>query len=207
MTAQIGDKFYYEEQEYKLIAASGDFGFKPAKLGIRPVAHSTALWRGYIATYSITRSKFQLEALELFLDPKAQIPKIYGKEPCSGSAKDDLQITVFGKEGLYYGQLNHVLDFDGRIILGKDFIPAYYQHMGFQQPWAYEHVYEFIFEKGKLLETVDHSAKVENIRTSLVQGGDPFREFRGDMGWYIGNGFSTRLEDKAWWISDKRRDG
>ncbi|MGL4374570.1 MAG: hypothetical protein ACRCS6_12325, partial [Turicibacter sp.] len=40
----------------------------------------------------------------------------------------------------------------------------YYVHMGFQAPVSYKTVYELVFDKGQLIEKIDHSDKMKKVR-------------------------------------------
>lgn len=44
--------------------------------------------------------------------------------------------------------LDFSINYSGDIVIGTGFIDKYNIHMGYQQAYAYEKVYELIFEQG-----------------------------------------------------------
>lgn len=47
MTAQVGDRFIYKEDNYSIVAISNPIQFNPLDYGIKPVACCSACWNGY----------------------------------------------------------------------------------------------------------------------------------------------------------------
>ena len=90
------------------------------------------------------------------------------------------------------------IEYTGKLVLGNGFIWDYYIHMGFQRAWAYEKVIELIFEKGVLVNVIDHSEKVKEIRAEINAGVKDSRERNTHT--FVDKSFSMKLEDKAWWI-------
>lgn len=72
--------------------------------------------------------------------------------------------------------------------------------MGYQRAWAYKELLEFVFENGKLIETIDHSNMAEKLRCELKTGRLSFNEERKNIPFYIESSFSLDMKDKAWWI-------
>ena len=73
------------------------------------------------------------------------------------------------------------------------FIDKYYIHMGYQQAYAYEKVVELIFEKGQLMEAIDHSGKVDQIRQTIDEKHEGQKDQMLDN---INNFFSLRYNEK-----------
>ncbi len=46
--------------------------------------------------------------------------------------------------------------------------------MGLQRAWAYKKVLELIFEKGRLVEVIDHSETVQKIREEMESEKNPY---------------------------------
>lgn len=63
MTAQIGDKFTFENGNYELVAISTPIKFNPEDYGITPEWRSTACYRGYWCEYKISNDEIILENL------------------------------------------------------------------------------------------------------------------------------------------------
>ena len=188
MTAQIPDKYEYEGKEYSIVAMTDDIEFTPEKYGLEPQYTCTACWRGYAVKYSIENGKLMVKNL-LVSDSSSGFPKINGIEAKS------MGDIIFSK---IYKNINLPIEYTGKIVLGNGFIWDYYIHMGFQRAWAYEKVIELIFEKGVLVNVIDHSEKVKAIRAEIEAG---TREAKEDsIPTFVDKSFSLSLEDKAWWI-------
>ena len=61
MTAQIGDKYKYQKQEFTIVALSSRMLFDPKDFGLEPNSRSTACWRGYWCEYDITDEELLLK--------------------------------------------------------------------------------------------------------------------------------------------------
>ena len=205
MTAQITDGFYYNNEEWTLIATSKKFGFDPKKHGLEPVSPSTACWDGYYCDYSIDDS---LKLKNLFIclgwpgfpfqydetKEGPEYPELLGK-----------QVSIVEDDGYYhnfdhYYALDYPMNFSGKILLGKNFMSGYYIHMGYQQAWAYENVKEFVFKNGKLVEINDYSDKVQKLREDINKDPDFFDKMHNNIPEFVNNSFSKDYEIKAWWI-------
>ena len=94
-----------------------------------------------------------------------------------------------------YDNVNLMIPYTGKILLRDKFLPEYYIHMGFQQAFAYETLVEFVFENGKLIETIDHSDTVEKMRESMN-----LEELvdRNDVNKFVNDSFSLDYKTKAW---------
>lgn len=189
MTAQMGDNFYYGRHRYALIAATSYWGFSPEEHGIETTSPHTANYRGFVADYSIGAKGLLFQRLELYTPGSADIVSIYGKEPYSVVMHNEGE--PYAMRELRYKGIGHRLDFDGKLVLGRDFLHEYYIHAGFQHAWAYRYVYEFIFSHGQLQEIKDHSDKLREIRENTD---DPVRLLWGHSNWALD------MESKAWWL-------
>lgn len=191
MTAQIGDSFKYKGENYQIAAISEPIRFQPQDYGITPVAASTACWRGYWCEYEISERGIILE--NLYINSRDEYyPDINGVGP----QKEDGKYFEY-MDCHFYKNLNLVMDFTGKILLGKGFLRKYYIHMGYQRAWAYEVLKELVFEDGRLIETVDHSEMAKKIRKEIDgQSGSEDKNIEK----FVTDSFSLRMEDKAWWI-------
>jgi hypothetical protein len=88
MTAQIRDKVHYREKSRSLAGKNGAGLFDPAQHGIRPVAISTACYRGYHCTYEVEGGALLLTEVHLGLSEKHKAsaargdgPRLFGKVP------------------------------------------------------------------------------------------------------------------------------
>ena len=99
-----------------------------------------------------------------------------------------------------YKNLNIFMEYTGKILIGKGFIREYYIHMGYQRAWAYEVLEEMIFDKGKLIKTVDHSEMAKKIRKELENKEEKIPKISDNISAFVHESFSLEMKDKAWWI-------
>ncbi|MBD3190400.1 MAG: hypothetical protein GF308_07135 [Candidatus Heimdallarchaeota archaeon] len=162
MTAQQPDLFIYKGKEYSLIGVDGRELFDPADYNIQPTMVSTACYRGYVCTYSISEDYLVLKNLQIRTDKPREINK---KKPEKGK-------TGFSHE---YSNLDLKIDFTGSLLIGKGFIQEMYVHMGFQRPISFETVRELYFEKGQLKEEKNLSKLMAKKRQD-----DPHKDSQPD---------------------------
>lgn len=191
MTAQISDKYFYNGKGYSIVALSNDIGFKPEDYGLEPHTSSTACWRGYWCEYSIEKECIMLK--NLFLHNKdGNYPEFEGK-------------TVIPECGHFghhkYEDVNLLLPYTGKVLLGNGFIQDYYIHMGFQRSWAYEELIELVFEDGVLTEYYDYSDIAKKQREYIDKNvDDPSHPEGKDIIGFVTDSFSLDYKDKAWWL-------
>ena len=156
MTAQINDRFIYEEKVYDCYAAIFDI----YELGLYPVWENTGCWRGYVATFALDGDKLVLKALDTNNGNKrSKIPAINGVQP-EVIKKEGLVDGYENFRKLRYKGINLQLDYTGSVIIKGEFIFDRYVHMGFQSPTSYETVIELVFEKGILKSKNDLSGEM-----------------------------------------------
>lgn len=159
MTAQISDIIFYSNKKYDLVAIEKELEFHPENYGLEPQPVSTACYRGYYCEYSFIEKQLVLSKLNINLKEEDK-PAINGIQPQKSKH--------FETSGFWeYNDLNIPMDYSGGIIIARKFMAEFYIHMGFQQPYSYKEVFELIIDKGKLLECIDHSKRMEEIRDML----------------------------------------
>ncbi len=182
MTTQITDEFIIDDSKYSMVAMSEPIGFNPRKYGIIPHWLETACWRGYYCTYNITKKGIFLDELNIYSD-EGHYPAIEGIEPekdCGGYRK--------------YANMNLKMDFNGKILIGADFLMDYHPDMGYPDAWAYEKLIEIIFKKGKPQKAIDHSKFAAKIREELREADD------FDASEFVAHKYAG-CEEKYWWLS------
>jgi len=198
MTAQIGDRFQYNEEEYTVIALDKEVDFHPKDYGLNPYCFSTACRRGFWCEYLISADGFFLENLTVAsLDKK--YPPINGVFP-NMKNENLLDKRSFDDLCERYENIHMRINYTGRIVLGHGFIKNYYIHMGFQRVWAYEKVIEIVLDNGMIKEVKDHSDYVRKIRDKIDRDPDFYMELRGDIFQYINDSFDLSISKKAWWL-------
>ena len=162
MTAQIPDSVGYEGTEFAIAGINGSGLFDPLAYDIRPIAPSTANWRGYVASYEVRGERLHLDRLTIGKDSRdIPLPALFGVSP---------DLTDFDAE---YEFDEAPMDFSGGLLLGDEFVHELYVHMGFHPAWKYRRVMELIFENGALLRSHDHSERIAEIRGEIVRGTRP----------------------------------
>jgi hypothetical protein len=152
MTAQVRDRFLYGDGSYSLLCTTG-LKFDPRSYGIVPSMASTACYRGYWCVYKVIEGKLYLD--ELYVHSRdGNYPKINGVDVCT---KGLLKKKIDYMGCCLYKGLKLQYEFDGKILLGRDFDSSLYVHMGFHDPWKYRELTELVFKKGELIEVNDHS--------------------------------------------------
>lgn len=209
MTAQIGDIYKYGKKEYRIVAMSAGMPFNPKHYGLEPHPSSTACYRGYWCEYSLDDEKLVLKNLYLFnmdgnyppLNGIVVAPQEY--EECWGSKpgmKGIQKITVPAYMGhRAYKELNMLIPYTGKILLGDGFMHEYYIHMGFQRAWAYKKLIEFIFDKGIAVACNDFSHYAKAQRQAMKEQNENPRYPDGNVPKFVEDSFSLDYSDKVWW--------
>lgn len=207
MTGQINDIFKHKRNKYNLVALSEPIGFEPKEYGLEPHASCTACWRGYWCEYDIRDDGLYLDKLFLhneedkypvFNGITAVAPGFEELECIDGSSNKRGKRKFTKNMGHWtYDNVNLLIPYTGKILLGDKFLQEYYIHMGYQQAFAYETLVEFVFDNGKLVETIDHSNTVKKMRESM-----DLEELvdRNDLNKFVNDSFSLDYKTKAWWL-------
>ena len=181
MTAQIHNVFLYNDQRYSIIAQQNVLDFKPEAYGISPDTGCSMCWRGYYCKFGIIDNQLVIMDWNLMVKDTVDPPIV----------ENTKAHISYGK--LQYIAMNFPMDYSGGIVIGTGFIDKYYIHMGYQQVYAYEKVLELIFEKGQLMEAIDHSDRVEQIRLTIAEKHEGQKDQMLDN---INNFFSLRYNEK-----------
>lgn len=202
MTAQVSDRFIFAKNEYAIIAISNPITFNLEKYGITPESTCSACWRGYWCVYNISRGRLLLQ--DLYVNSRdGNYPRINGVKPLSVK-KNSKESFKYMRHHLYK-KINLPIEYTGKILVGAGFVQEYYIHMGFQRAWAYKTLKEFVFKKGILLETIDHSKIAQKVRREIAEDPDKFQKYLyGNSLLFVEESFSTDTNTKAWWINDTR---
>jgi len=182
MTAQISDVVVYRGKPHGIAGVNGSGLFDPREHGIRPTMISTACWRGYHCTYEVAEGSLLLTTVNLGLGPEDQAaaergegPQLFGRVPrrytVHGHRKDlrtgEVRTSWESSDFLCDG-LREPVPFSGGLLLGGDFIPELYVHMGFHPAWKFREVHELLFEKGRVVREADRSAEMAEFREMVA---------------------------------------
>lgn len=197
MTAQRGDIYKHQKREYSIVRMSPGTKFNPTKYGITPGSICTDCWDGYWCAYGLVNDKFCLK--ELYINSQnGHYPPIEGTLP-------DRRCRLLGRayieyDGYHRYSLNMEIPYTGKILVGEGFLSKYYIHMGYQRPWAWEKLTEFLFLDGRLIEVNDQSAIAAKIRGKVQSGYDLEKiSFRHRLGLVD---VSSLLDEDTdvWWV-------
>lgn len=188
MTDLINDPFYFWGKRWFLIASEGDFRFDPKDYGFYTVNPSSECWQGSYGEYGIKDRNLVLNRLWVCLgwSSDTYYPDLLGKEVCHGEGFCGFD---------HYYDLNRKLDFDGKLLLGRDVLHDLESRMSFQQAYVYNIVHEFVFRKGKLVNVVNYSKCVSQMRQDMKRERGNY-----EMPHLIGSSLLTDYKSKAWWM-------
>lgn len=176
MTAQMNDLMDYDGRQYSISAIkSKNALFNVEKLGLHPIAASSACWRGYIAKFGLDGDS-RLLITDLFVnieDEKA--PAINGMLPnrvkIDHNRLNEYDFNMIAGGNTVYRGVDLPLPFTGSMIICDGFIQELYVHMGFHDPYKYEKVIELHFDKGLMTKAEDKSAEAKKQRENAVRDG------------------------------------
>lgn len=176
MTAQIPDSVELDGKPLPLVGVDGRGLFEPARHGLQPLLTSTANQRGYVCEYEVRgrppgRRRAGPRTLHLRrLDVRLRVgwqhevplaPVVLGRRPTSftpvGQADRQRQAD------LVYTDLGRV-PFTGALLLGDGLLLELAVHMGFPAPWKFRRVVELLVEGGELVDVLDRSAELAELR-------------------------------------------
>lgn len=173
MTAQVSDKVNFEECVYAIAAICGGDLFSPSQIGVKPIATSSASWRGFHCEYLVEGDRLLLSQLVIGLDAgdvKLGRIRIFEKtpEPCgfTGRKNSEHDLGIHPRNYLI-GNLREPIPFSGGLLLGHDFIRELYVHMGFHPAYKFRKVIELILEDGRMTHAFDRSEEAAMIRARL----------------------------------------
>lgn len=186
MTAQISNIFKIDGREYDLIGTSNEITFSPRDYGLTPVAPHTACWRGYYYEANIKDDRLVVEHLYVN-NSDENYPEINGVKPVDEKAESSF---------FAYYNVNLPIIYTGKILAGYGFLRRYYQHMGFQNPHAYQELMMLTFDMGELVNKEDLSDKAAAYRKEIEKDPAGFRkDLKSDLEEYIEKSFSLEIDD------------
>ncbi|HAZ13798.1 MAG: hypothetical protein A2X86_19625 [Bdellovibrionales bacterium GWA2_49_15] len=158
MSCQIPDEVRFDRKLYRICGGEGDGLFNPANFNLHPVRLSSACDRGYEVIYSVRRGKFALQELEINLVDQA--PPINGVKPERKKRNSAHRV---------YHKLNLLIEFTGKLQIGRNIIPEMRTNYGSPSAYAYEQVMELKIERGIVVEVADISKKMEEVRNGIIE--------------------------------------
>lgn len=174
MTVQIPDKFKFNSKIYDLLQEDEDiFLFNPHDYGFDAYDKASFCWKGHLSTYSIKDNKLVLSKLEINNTDKV---KLNNENPKRGILLSIIYNTKLGSmiDGFdyKYNNINLDIDYTGTLLIGRDEVECdfdydYYYYNYVMSPHSYNEVIKLEFSKGKLINTIDISVDMINLRERL----------------------------------------
>jgi hypothetical protein len=138
MTIRYPDRVLFEGELYILCQINGEGMFDPLDAVASEVASDSSSADGYFCTYGILDNKLYLEMLQ-----------------------------PSGIKGQTEG-LGRAIPFTGSLLMGTGFMDEVKVHMGVLAPYKYKKVVELVLEDGRVVETIDRSTEMAEIRAELT---------------------------------------
>lgn len=167
VTAQVPDDVRYDGSVFALCGVRGGPLFEPGQHGLETYARSTANYRGFVATYEVE------DTITLTSVVVGEDAKFDGRQLRHGEVVLGGIVRSTGRGDLRVEGVDLHVDLTGRLLLGEDFVPETYAHMGFQAGWRYRRVLDLEFEAGRVLMAVDRSAHMAVLRDSILSSTTP----------------------------------
>ena len=168
MTAQINDTCFHRQISFVVSGISGAGLFDPEAHGIKPVALSSACWRGYVAHYSVIEGELFLTRFNLGLSDADTALALEGKGPELFGVRPRRERVRHSSCGFLYDDFQWPIPFTGGLLLADRFIQELYVHMGFHPAWKFRQVREVIFNQGRVMEDHDRSQDMKSLRDELA---------------------------------------
>ncbi len=185
MTAQITDKFTYNEDDYSIVGMKSEdpfirTPFNPLQYDLDPVSYSTACWRGYQAHFMIKNDKYIIDRIDINLSEYKDRKLIFRPDPIPDiegriAIKNEKLKNVWPEFEYSYLNMDLIIPFSGNLLIGTDFVGEFYVHMGFHPAWKYRKVLELKLEKGIVVNIEDKSVEMKKIRDEMRIKGEKIR--------------------------------
>lgn len=169
MTTQVADTFRYQSESFDVLDTSGVGLFMPAAHGLKCFPPSTGCWKGFVAEYVLHERCLVLGALQIQLD----VPETFEEPPLIGPIFHGVRARLaehsqFGR--WHFHGLGMPVDYSGGILIGRQYIQEHRIYLA-PHAWNFQTVVELVFEKGRLVEELDHSERVAEVRRRILAEG------------------------------------
>ena len=198
MTAQIGDRCRFYGEKFTIVKYRDPIRFDPRDYGMEPESACTACYRGFWCEYAVIEGRVVLE--NLFINTKNdQYPPIAGVFP--DVVGDDMEKLIEYMGHHAYHGLYLPVKYTGSFLVGSKFLREFYVHAGFQAPWCWQILKEYIFQDGEIVKTNDHSEYGRKIR-KLLQTEPNLKDKVFGFACDIPREYLDAEGIDVWWIED-----
>lgn len=149
MTIQVSDTLFYRDKKYAVAGRDGSGMLDPIEHGLKPYSWSTGCRRGFRCHYRINQGRLVLDSLAI--NHRGPAPSLSGVTPRPGK-RDGCAFDYT------YDDLDYPVRFSGGLLIGHD-RPKPWHYF-----WIYREIREAIFVDGILVEEIDRSAQIAEIR-------------------------------------------
>lgn len=180
MTAQIADTVTHLDTAFDLVGVNGSGLFNPEDHGIEARWVTSACWRGFHCTYSVTNQSLRLNQVFVGLDEddrsaaeRSEGPILFDRIPSRYLihghrwSEEDGDEYTWKSDDYRYDGLNELVLFSGGLLLADGFVDDLYVHMGFHPAWKYTTVLELVFANGILQQEFDRSDRMAEVRQKI----------------------------------------
>jgi len=173
MRAQFFDGFDFDKFKLSIVAVEQvkDF-FNIEDFGLHPIMYNEACLRGYTCIFGFNDEKM--------LTLHKLLTNNNGMEP---PAIDGVKPEIFNSPaGNLKYDLDHVMHYNGSILIANGFIDKYFVPFGFQLPHAFRKVYELTFDDGLFVKVTDKSEAAQKLRIEYQEPVPPKKKLQMKLG-------------------------
>ncbi len=173
MTAQIKDKISISGQTYTIDRCSDRSQlFDPRAQGISLSEHSfsTACNQGFYCEYIVSDNRLLLRELNFYPSYAEYLKFKYGRSEALFYGKSPKSSPSSRLSGMWqYQDLYYPIDYNGGLVICTGYTRRDIILSNTNPPFfLYENVYEAIFDAGILIDIVDYSLQVKQVRERVI---------------------------------------
>lgn len=171
MNVHFSDTVHFLGREFAVAGCDGLGLFEPCMHGLRPVMTSSRCCRGYRCRYAVAAERLILDEVAIGLDGRDAEdarhglgPSLLGRVPCPDDSCEDED----DHDGAFYRyeRLAQPVVFSGRLLVGSGLTPG---GSGLPAACRFRNLLELIFESGRLVQVVDHSARIARVHARHIR--------------------------------------
>jgi hypothetical protein len=173
MTYQIRDGISIEGKQYAIERSNNREGlFNPNNYSIHPGEASSACHRGFYCDYTISDRQLLLMSISLNPNMSDRLKFKYGRsEKLLFGQSPELNKFPVGLSWTYQN-LHHSIPYSGGLLLVAGNIMMRSENMMYYPTCLHERVCEAIFELGILIDLIDYSDRMTEIRNQIIEDGE-----------------------------------
>ena len=168
MTKQVLDRVIYEERSFSLAAVSKPLPIELQHVPVGLARSCTGCWRGCQCVFGIREDRLYLDEFWNYTGMEVNmVPLIHGRKP-------NVDMSRWRKSGV----LGLKVPYTGCMLVGNKLAPGWRDYGLVPHPFGYVEAIEFVFRRGKLIDSADRSGPLGEIRLYLRKSKPRTREKR-----------------------------